>query len=370
MEGTRSYRLRILRGGCAEGLAAVYDVSAPTGMVERAMRPPPLPSGRYGFEVSAYDGDCGLLARGCTEAQLPLSDGACVNVLLRRTEAPEGCGSEAHCVGGMCVPLDAGADGAIDGAGPESGRLDGGEMDEERGEGSVDGGLGDDGGLDGGGMDATAAGDAAADAVPPTVGIASLDMGLYHTCVVRTDGSLWCWGDHRMGQLGLGDEVVSPVVRPTRVGMESDWRQVAAGERHTCGIRVDGSLWCWGMNDSRQLGVMGIFRSTRPIRVGRASDWLQVAAGGRHGCGVRTDRSLWCWGRNDHAQLGLGLVGSSMEPQQVGWDYDWTQVIAGDFHSCAVRGDGSLWCWGRNDDGQLGVGDTTERTTPTRVVFP
>src|SRR5687768_3849628 len=78
-----------------------------------------------------------------------------------------------------------------------------------------------------------------------------VSAGGAHTCAVRGDGSLWCWGSHGFGQLGLGDEP-DPWV-PTRVGTDDDWAKVSAGKSHTCAVRTDRSLWCWGSNYQDQL---------------------------------------------------------------------------------------------------------------------
>ncbi|MCS6798304.1 MAG: hypothetical protein NZ898_07215, partial [Myxococcota bacterium] len=218
--GTSSYRLRILRGGCGEGSPVLYDVSAPAGAVSEAMAPPRLAPGRYGFEVSAHGGDCGLLARGCTQARLPTGEGACVRVLLQEVGEPQGCGPGARCERGLCVLLDAGVDGAVpDGGGVEgmgegTGH-DGGEREEAAMDGGVpetgaDGAVGD-AGVDAGRFDAMAtmdggaSGDAAGDSSLPRVGVVLVAAGLQHSCGLRADGSLWCWGYNGYSELGLGD---------------------------------------------------------------------------------------------------------------------------------------------------------------------
>ncbi len=61
-------------------------------------------------------------------------------------------------------------------------------------------------------------------------------------------------------------------------------RQVSAGAHHTCGLKTDGTLACWGRNDYGQ--------ATPP-----AGTFSQVSAGGYHTCGLKTDGTLACWGR-------------------------------------------------------------------------
>src|SRR5262245_58064714 len=83
------------------------------------------------------------------------------------------------------------------------------------------------------------------------------------------------------------------------------WRSVAGGGSHTCGVRKNSSLWCWGENDAGQLGLGHRGRRLVPTRVSIGTDWLQVSTGYAHTCGIRTDGSLWCWGWNNYGQLGL-----------------------------------------------------------------
>ena len=93
-----------------------------------------------------------------------------------------------------------------------------------------------------------------------------------------------------------------------------------------------------------------------PTRVGTDTDWVRVTAGWTHTCGVRTDRSLWCWGNNGNGQLGLGDATERLVPTRVGAGTDWARVSSGTAHTCATRTDRSLWCWGGNWDGPARVG--------------
>jgi alpha-tubulin suppressor-like RCC1 family protein len=207
---------------------------------------------------------------------------------------------------------------------------------------------------------------------PTQVGVDSdwavVACGWYHSLALKTDGSLWAWGLNVYGQLGLGD--TKNRLTPTRVGVASDWAAVAGGEFYSLALKSDGSLWAWGVNDLAELGRgrPGSKPSLTPTRVGMANDWAAVASGEDFGLALKKDGSLWAWGDNVAGQLGLGNAADVIDsPTHVGTATDWAAIACGAENGLALKKDGSLWAWGGNDDGQLGLGDTIDRHSPTRV---
>jgi hypothetical protein len=200
---------------------------------------------------------------------------------------------------------------------------------------------------------------------------AAVAAGASHTCAVRTDHTLWCWGLNGNGEFGNGTTTDSPV--PVQVGGHTaDWAAVAAGTGNTCAVKTDHTLWCWGSDFYGQLGDGSTTNRTAPVQVsGHATDWAAVAAGAAgasHICAVRANGTLWCWGDNTYDQLGDGTTTGSPVPVQVsGHATDWAAVTAGGIHTCAVKTDHTLWCWGDNTYGQVGDGSTTTRTVPVQV---
>ena len=195
---------------------------------------------------------------------------------------------------------------------------------------------------------------------------ASVSSGSAHTCGLRLDGSLWCWGNGSSGRLGLGDDL-SNRTAPRQVGEDTDWAAVSSGQLHTCGLRLDGSLWCWGNGWDGRLGTDDTQQRNAPVQVGDEADWASISVGGSHTCGLRLDGSLWCWGRNNQGQLGHGDDLSRLIPHQVGDETDWATLSAGQEHTCAVGTDGKLWCWGSGRRGMLGLGDGARRNFPEQV---
>ncbi len=195
---------------------------------------------------------------------------------------------------------------------------------------------------------------------------ASVSIGSTHTLALRQDGTLWAWGRGGSGQLGQGtSETTRDQLSPVQVGSDTNWRSVSAGVGYSVAIRTDGTLWAWGNNYGGQLGLTTATVQYTPVQIGTATNWRTVSAGGDHVLAVRQDGTLWSWGGNSEGQLGNGTVSTAQYgPVQVGTATDWQAVAAGIYYSLALRRDGTLWAWGYNTDGQLGNGTTTRQLTP------
>ena len=194
----------------------------------------------------------------------------------------------------------------------------------------------------------------------------SISASADHTCGVRGDGTAWCWGYNGSGQLGDGSTIDSTV--PAQVGTATDWTTISAGAyTTTCAVRGDGTAWCWGDNDFSALGDGSTTGSSVPVRVGTATNWTTISTDGYHTCGVRSDGTAWCWGMNEYGELGDGTIIDSGVPVRVGTATDWTSISVGYYDACGVRGDGTAWCWGNNYYGQLGDGTTIDSDVPAQV---
>ena len=192
-----------------------------------------------------------------------------------------------------------------------------------------------------------------------------VSSGGRHTCQLRGNGTLWCWGANFYGQLGTGDHTGGST--PRQVGAGSDWSQVSAGGMHTCAVRTTGTLWCWGLNYRGQLATGGRRDKASPVRVGSGRDWRTVSSGWVHTCATKVDGSAWCWGDNAFGQLGSGNQKDSYLPTKVARGLAWSEVSTGGWHSCGVTRGGDAYCWGRNVKGQLGDGTDVLRVRPARV---
>jgi YVTN family beta-propeller protein len=148
----------------------------------------------------------------------------------------------------------------------------------------------------------------------PLFGHGSIASGQYHSCRVRADQTVDCWGRDDFGQ------AVAPA---------GTFTQVVAGSAHSCGLRTDGSVSCWGNN---------VFGQATPAA---GNNFQLLASGARHVCGLRTDNSVVCWGQNDQGQA--TPTGAS----------NFQGIAAGSSHTCGLRSTGDISCWGRSDESQL-----------------
>jgi alpha-tubulin suppressor-like RCC1 family protein len=197
-------------------------------------------------------------------------------------------------------------------------------------------------------------------------------VGWGHSCAIRRDHALFCWGGDSAGELGQAESRTASNV-PTQVQDDKDWLRVAAGMRYTCGIRRGGALSCWGANDQGQLGIAGSALDGSPIAadipnpVGITLGWADIAAGAAHTCGLKVSGELYCWGQGSAGQLGISGADSARAPMLVSGAKPWSSVSLGVEHSCATDLEHNVYCWGRNAAGQLGVGDMQDRDEPTLV---
>ena len=180
-----------------------------------------------------------------------------------------------------------------------------------------------------------------------------------HSCALLASGGVRCWGRNNGGQLG-GAGGGATKVDVTGITTAT---AIAAGARSTCAVLADGTAQCWGNNADGQLGRgFGRWLLLRAAAVSGLAGATGVAVSAQHACAVLGDGTVRCWGLGTTGQLGDGSFSldnnatRSSVPVTVSGLTGAMAVAVGNGHSCSLRGDGSTECWGDNTQGRLGVG--------------
>lgn len=136
---------------------------------------------------------------------------------------------------------------------------------------------------------------------------------------------------------------------------------------HTCAVKGDFTVACWGNNSNYALGDGTAVNRTFPVAVTGLTGVESVSVGTTHSCALKSDKTVWCWGANDFGQIGLNAAGGFPAPTQVAGLSGVAALSAGRMHNCVLKTDGTVACWGRNHLGQLGDGTTTDSFAPVVV---
>lgn len=148
--------------------------------------------------------------------------------------------------------------------------------------------------------------------MPDITDAIAVSAGGYHTCALRQDNTVACWGNNRYGQLGngnIGND--ASTTQPVKVAGIDDAIAVSAGRWNTCALHKDSSISCWGQNyrGESSWSARGRMQPTA-VKVGNLSDAIAVSAGGDHACALHEDATISYWGNNEKGKLGLGIDGN------------------------------------------------------------
>ncbi|OQW53501.1 MAG: hypothetical protein A4S09_07860 [Proteobacteria bacterium SG_bin7] len=224
----------------------------------------------------------------------------------------------------------------------------------------------------------------------------SITSGPHHVCALLDNATVKCWGGNSTGQLGkentvtigndpgeMGDSLTAVDIGAGRTALA-----IAAGgegtEGHTCVIRDNGTLVCWGKNFNGQLGIGDVFdrgdgagemgAGLANVNLGTGRTPSTIAAGRSHSCAILDNSAIKCWGQNTYGQLGQGHtnhlgdnateMGDNLTTIDLGTGYTATSMSLAN-HSCVALNTGRLKCWGNNFTSALGTGDRVDRGART-----
>ncbi len=217
----------------------------------------------------------------------------------------------------------------------------------------------------------------------------AVTAGRSQTCARLDTGAMKCWGGNDAGQLGVGGTTsrgdaageMGDNLPTVALGDGRTATVVSTGGGHSCALLDNGTVRCWGLNSSGQLGLgdslprgdganeMGDNLPTVSLGAGRTA--TAIAAGANHTCALLDNATVKCWGLNASGRLGLGDVasrgdgagemGDSLPAVSLGTGRTATAIAAGSSHTCALLDNATVKCWGANTNGQLGLGDTAIR---------
>lgn len=194
----------------------------------------------------------------------------------------------------------------------------------------------------------------------------SVSCGYGHTVALKSNGTMWTWGNGNDGQ--LGDDQTNTRSYPVMNNYGEDtWSKIYAGYNCTFGIKNDGTLWSFGLNAYGRLGDGTSQSRSSPVQVLGSGTWKQVSAF-QSTVGIKQDGTLWTWGYGSNGQLGNNnTVDCSSPIQTVMGGSEWHQCSSGHDFNAAIRNDGTLWTWGHNNNGQLGDLTTVNKSSPVQV---
>ncbi|MEK9694575.1 MAG: putative Ig domain-containing protein [Candidatus Poseidoniales archaeon] len=212
--------------------------------------------------------------------------------------------------------------------------------------------------------------------------IVELATGVAYSCAILANGSLACWGDNEVGQLGIGNNTDMDL--PTFVNLPTGRTatDISAGSSHACAILDNASVMCWGSGVRGKLGNNNTANTNSPVYVEpmpNGATAISLALGTSNSCALLDNGKVACWGINLDGSLGAGSAGSGSSYDQLyptltdnmPANLPAVSITSGERHYCALLENGDVACWGDGTYRQLGILgtnnliDTNEKNSPT-----
>ncbi len=194
-----------------------------------------------------------------------------------------------------------------------------------------------------------------------------LSMQTWVVCGLTSSGSMYCWGDPSYGNLGTGTGPGGAVVStPVAAGNGMTFSKIAVGDNQSCGIS-SGVTYCWGQNQSGQLGTGDTTHHWSPVavQVPGGVNFVSLTSNSSHVCGLTAAGAAYCWGNNFNGQLGTGSSSPTFSkvPVAVTGSHVFTSLSAGTTGVCGLTAAGAVYCWGQGANSTAG----SSVSTPTQI---
>lgn len=188
--------------------------------------------------------------------------------------------------------------------------------------------------------------------------IKDFTVGYEHRCALDEDGNAYCWGKNDSGQLGFNSTSFRAFPTPVTGGLH--FRRISAGNNVTCALTTDNTPYCWGSNSFAALGDGTTLYRLVPTLVRGGFHFTEISTGGQDSCALDVAGMAYCWGQNLSSVLGTGSTppdlchdelnnvdfGCSKTPIAVSGGHAFTAISTANGASCGLQASGEVYCWG------------------------
>ena len=179
----------------------------------------------------------------------------------------------------------------------------------------------------------------------PDTRVIAIGAGFSSTCALVQSGRLYCWGENRFGELGIGTDSADSVPTPAHLDSLAVLAVGTQGTPRSCALTASGAAYCWGYNLNGELGDGSNVDRWLPTPVTGELRFRSIATS-YHTCGISSDSVAYCWGLGLGGALGLGSQSSFNTPQAVHTSRRFLAVGTGMEFTCALDPGGAPYCWG------------------------
>jgi alpha-tubulin suppressor-like RCC1 family protein len=205
---------------------------------------------------------------------------------------------------------------------------------------------------------------------PGLTDVVKISVGGYHTCAVTGAGAIYCWGRDNSGELGQGAANSPGNLAPLLVSSINNAIDVATPEYTSCALLSDQTVKCWGFNGAGRAGKgdTSAVNIANPTTVAGVSGATRITSGVTHVCVLLADQTAKCWGHGTGLGDGVGVDTGS--PVDVRGLTGIVRMKGGQLTTCAVLVDGTARCWGNAEITDRALGDGAPRGDISSAIYP